>query len=88
MRCYEKEISLQGDEAIFWQMLREFIHTEIRNYIRNEVDFIEREQARDEADEAVEYYLDNNLDQKLADWMHDNLADEIRDRLTLSLEVD
>lgn len=88
MQGYENEISLHGDEAVFWQMLREFIQTEIRNYVRNEVDFIEREQARDEADEAVEYYMDNTLDQKLADWMHDNLADEIRDRLTVTLEVD
>lgn len=88
MQGYEKEISLQGDEAVFWQMLREFIQTEIRHYVRNEVDFIEREQARDEADEAVEYYIDNNLDQKIMDWMADNLADEIRDRLTVTIEVD
>ena len=88
MRDYEQDINLHGDEAVFWQMLREFIQTEIRNYVRNEVDFIEREQARDEADEAVEYYLDNHLDQKLVDWMHDNLADEISNRLTVTIEVD
>ena len=63
MQGYKKEISLQGDEAVFWQMLREFI---------------QREQALDEAVEYyLDNNLDQKMADWMADNLADEIRDRL-----------